>query len=181
MKRILLKWICWAVACAGTATAAPEDTVWQWSVPVGKSRAYLWIPENCGRVRAVLLAQHNMIEKGILQHAEMRRTLSDLGMAEVFVVPSLDPVFQFDQGAAEKYDGILRALAEGLGAWWPGLRLTIDVDQISALHADRAELWAAVSAAEFLSTDEKRAMLGFGPRMPQAVRETHEKFLAWMA
>ena len=59
---------------------------------------------------------------------------------------------------AEKVVG---ALAEGLSAWWPGLRLAVDVDQVSALHGDRAELWAAVSAADFLTREEKREMLGF--------------------
>ena len=58
-------------------------------------------------------------------------------------------------------DKVLGALSEGLGAWRPGLRLMVDVDQISALHGDRAELWAAVSAADFLTRDEKREMLGF--------------------
>ncbi|HEY0324468.1 MAG TPA: phage portal protein [Allosphingosinicella sp.] len=58
-------------------------------------------------------------------------------------------------------DKILSALGEGLGAWWPGLRLAVDVDQVSALHGDRAELWAAVSAADFLTAGEKREMLGF--------------------
>jgi HK97 family phage portal protein len=56
---------------------------------------------------------------------------------------------------------ILDGVAEGLGAWWPGLRLSVDVDQVSALHADRAELWAQVSAADFLTDEEKREMLGF--------------------
>ena len=56
---------------------------------------------------------------------------------------------------------ILDGVAEGLSAWWPGLRLAVDVDQVSALHADRAELWAQVSAADFLSDGEKREMLGF--------------------
>lgn len=58
-------------------------------------------------------------------------------------------------------DKVLGALSEGLAAWWPGLRLAVDVDQVSALHSDRAELWAAVSAADFLTTGEKREMLGF--------------------
>ncbi len=57
---------------------------------------------------------------------------------------------------------ILDGIGGGLQAWWPGLRLAVDVDQVSALHADRAELWAQVSAADFLSEDEKREMLGFG-------------------
>jgi HK97 family phage portal protein len=56
---------------------------------------------------------------------------------------------------------ILGAASDGLGAWWPGLKLQVDVDQVSALHADRAELWAQVSAADFLSDAEKREMLGF--------------------
>jgi HK97 family phage portal protein len=63
---------------------------------------------------------------------------------------------------------ILDAVADGLGAWWPGLRLAVDVDQVSALHGDRAELWAQVSAADFLSVEEKREMLGFGPAAGEA-------------
>jgi len=56
---------------------------------------------------------------------------------------------------------ILRGLADGLAAWWPGLRLQVDVDQISALASDRERLWRQVSAADFLSDAEKREMLGF--------------------
>lgn len=62
---------------------------------------------------------------------------------------------------------ILDALGEGLGAWWPGLRLAVDVDQVSALHADRAELWAQVAAADFLTKEEKREMLGFSREVGQ--------------
>jgi HK97 family phage portal protein len=58
---------------------------------------------------------------------------------------------------------ILRGISDGLAAWWPGLRLTVDVDQISALAADRERLWRQVNAADFLSDDEKREMLGFAP------------------
>jgi HK97 family phage portal protein len=62
---------------------------------------------------------------------------------------------------------ILEALGEGLGAWWPGLRLAVDVDQVSALHADRSELWAQVSGADFLTNEEKREMLGFSREATQ--------------
>ncbi|MFL6845662.1 MAG: phage portal protein [Allosphingosinicella sp.] len=58
-------------------------------------------------------------------------------------------------------DRLLSALSAGLGAWWPGVRLALDVDQVSALAEDRERLWAQVTAADFLSRDEKRAMLGF--------------------
>jgi HK97 family phage portal protein len=57
---------------------------------------------------------------------------------------------------------ILRGLSDGLAAWWPGLALKVDVDQISALAPDRERLWRQVSAADFLSDEEKREMLGFG-------------------
>jgi hypothetical protein len=98
----------------GVARAAAS--VWQWSVPVeGGGRAFLWIPETCERVRAVLLAQHNMIERGILEHAAMRQAMAELGIAEVFIVPSIDPVFQFHDGAGARFDAILGALAEDSG------------------------------------------------------------------
>jgi HK97 family phage portal protein len=63
---------------------------------------------------------------------------------------------------------ILAGLSEGLGAWWSGLRLRVDVDQVTALAEDRERLWAQVSAAEFLSREEKREMLGFSPSPSQA-------------
>jgi HK97 family phage portal protein len=56
---------------------------------------------------------------------------------------------------------ILRGVAAGLGAWWPGVKLAIDVDQVTALAEDRERLWAQVNSAEFLSRGEKREMLGF--------------------
>lgn len=91
------------------------EAVWQWSVPVGEGRAFLWIPEKCEHIRAVLFAEHNMVERGILEHAVMRRTLAELGIAEVFVAPSFDAVFRFDQGAGERFEGIMRSLADESG------------------------------------------------------------------
>ena len=57
---------------------------------------------------------------------------------------------------------ILGGISAALTAWWPGTRLTVDVDQVTALAEDRERLWAQVIAADFLSGDEKREMLGFG-------------------
>ena len=57
---------------------------------------------------------------------------------------------------------ILAGIGEGLAAWWPGLRLRADLDQVTALAEDRERLWAQVSAADFLSREEKRELLGFG-------------------
>ena len=55
---------------------------------------------------------------------------------------------------------LARWLAPAFGA---GLRLVVDTDQIDALSADRAALWERVTKAPFLTLNEKRAMVGFGP------------------
>ena len=60
-------------------------------------------------------------------------------------------------------DRILRGLAEVLAAWWPGLRLDVDVDRVGALASEREKLWRQVKAADFLTDAEKRELLGFAP------------------
>ena len=55
---------------------------------------------------------------------------------------------------------ILDALAQGLAGWFPHAALSVDLDRVPALAEDRAQLWAQVSAADFLSDDEKRGMVG---------------------
>ena len=45
-----------------------------------------------------------------------------------------------------------------------GLRLACDADQIEGLAAEREALWARVAGADFLSDDEKREAVGYGPR-----------------
>jgi HK97 family phage portal protein len=60
-------------------------------------------------------------------------------------------------------DRILSGISGALGAWWPGVKLQVDLDLVTALAEDRERLWAQVSAADFLSADEKREMLGFNP------------------
>src|SRR3954453_10633629 len=43
------------------------------------------------------------------------------------------------------------------------IRVTIDTDRIDALAADRAALWDRVSAAPFLTLNEKREAVGYAP------------------
>jgi HK97 family phage portal protein len=58
-----------------------------------------------------------------------------------------------------------RALTRWLGSrYGEGFRLWVDTDQVDALSAEREALWARVSKADFLSDDEKRAAVGYGPR-----------------
>ncbi len=55
---------------------------------------------------------------------------------------------------------ILDAIAQGLRPWFEGLTLRVDQDRIPALSEDRERLWAQVTAADFLSPDEKRVLVG---------------------
>jgi hypothetical protein len=96
---------------------------WQWSVAVSSPsgltnetpRAFLWIPPDCERVRGVVFGHHNMEEEGVFEHPTFRKTLGELGFAEVWVVPTFDRNFRFDQGAGEKFDAMMSALAAQSG------------------------------------------------------------------
>lgn len=57
---------------------------------------------------------------------------------------------------------ICGGLAQGLDGWWPGLCLRANLDAVPALSEERSALWDRVTAADFLSAEEKRAMLGIG-------------------
>jgi hypothetical protein len=98
--------------------------VWQWSVEfdgiVSKETnaaptAFLWVPENCRHVRGAVVGQHNMLEEGILEHAVFRKKLTDIGFAEVWVTPSFDMVFNFNKGAGEHFDNMLKKLGQVSG------------------------------------------------------------------
>jgi HK97 family phage portal protein len=58
-------------------------------------------------------------------------------------------------------DKILGGIGQGLRAWWPELKLNLDLDGVPALAADRERLWSQLAGADFLSEGEKRVMLGF--------------------
>jgi len=59
-------------------------------------------------------------------------------------------------------DTVLTAIGQGLRGWFGDDGVRVDLDRVPALAEDRAALWAMVSGADFLSTDEKRERLGLG-------------------
>lgn len=104
-----------ALVVVSLFSASAFASEWQWAVPYKEGRAYLWVPPSCKQVRAVVLANHNMIEQGILEHPTFRATLSELGMAEIWVVPGMDIKFDFNAGADKEFESITGALAEVSG------------------------------------------------------------------
>jgi hypothetical protein len=101
-----------SLALLGRFALAAE---WQWSVPDGNGRAYLWVPPDCERVRAVVVGQHNMLEQGILEHTSFRREMQNLGIADVWYVPKFEMQFDFNKGAGEHFQRIMDGLADESG------------------------------------------------------------------
>ena len=58
---------------------------------------------------------------------------------------------------------LLDGMCDGLKGWFEAPSLAIDLDRVPALAEDRQALWSSVTAADFLSIDEKRALLGIAP------------------
>ncbi|MEO1322065.1 MAG: phage portal protein [Pseudomonadota bacterium] len=61
---------------------------------------------------------------------------------------------------------LVQKTASALSVWLRGrfedIAIRPDLDNVPAFAADREALWARVSAADFLSAEEKRALLGLG-------------------
>jgi HK97 family phage portal protein len=59
---------------------------------------------------------------------------------------------------------LARKIFDGLAHWlepyWDHLHISIDLDSVPALAADRERLWRQVTSAEFLTDDERRNLLG---------------------
>ena len=98
--------------------------VWQWSVAVDSvistetnayPQAFLWIPENCKQVKGVVFTQHNMIEEGMLEHPVFRKTMTELGFAEIWITPGLSITFDFNKDAAEDFSYMMKLLADVSG------------------------------------------------------------------
>lgn len=55
---------------------------------------------------------------------------------------------------------VLGALGQGIDAWLGTGALTTDLDRVPELSDERDQLWARIGAADFLSAEEKRALVG---------------------
>ena len=68
---------------------------------------------------------------------------------------------------------LIARTAKALGGWLgpvfgDDLKLSYDTDQVDALAPDRDALWTRLEAATFLTDDEKRAAVGYGPKPTEA-------------
>lgn len=120
MNRYFLVTLLVMLTLTSRSIAAP----WQWSVEIkdfvsGETNdhpnAFLWIPENCRQVRAVLVGQHNMTEETIFEHPEFRKAMSKLGIAEIWITPGIDQRWDVTKGTQQIFEKMMKELAEVSG------------------------------------------------------------------
>jgi hypothetical protein len=110
----------------GAATFSLSAAVWQWSVPVDAiklnsagehPRAFFWVPPNCEQLRAVVLAQYNLLEDGVLENPAFRQNLADLGIGEILIAPTFDTWQNTTNNDAtnKKFAALLKALGKESG------------------------------------------------------------------
>lgn len=104
------------------AQADGPGQVWQWSIPVkgginhqGQPWAYLWIPEDCAKVRGLVLIQNNMEELSIVENQQFRDSMQSIGFGEVWIAPAFRPYFNIQEGDREVLLQLLKDLADVSG------------------------------------------------------------------
>ena len=117
-----MKNVVWLLLCAWTIYSHAAE--WQWSVPVSKviapetgghPQAFLWIPEDCMQVRAVMIGTHNMCEETLFENELFRRGMKEAGVALIWITPGWDQQWKADSGSPEAYWQMLDDLAETSG------------------------------------------------------------------
>ena len=110
IMRFLVSLFC-SMLCAWAYSAE-----WQWSVCVpsvispetgGNPEAFLWIPEDCMNVNAVVAGQHNMCEETLFENPAFREKMREAGMAIVWITPALDFPWDVRSGCN---DALMQAL-----------------------------------------------------------------------
>lgn len=98
-----------------------QNSVWQWMTDITNTSAspkyrhpvaYLWIPQDCLEVKALIVAQHNMEEISILEDTSFRNEMARLGVAQLWICPRYNLGFDFTDGAWEGLDQTLADLAD---------------------------------------------------------------------
>lgn len=63
----------------------PENSIYQYSVPIENRIAYLWIPPNCKQVRGVIISLANMVERDWLEDPIIRKTAAEEGLGIIWI------------------------------------------------------------------------------------------------
>ena len=103
-----------------SATAVGRSGMYQYSVSLtgfiseetGKSpTAYLWIPDGCQQVKAVMLAQQNMTEEMLYKMLSFQQRMKALDIALVWVAPWFSRNWEPSTGCQQTFEEMMVGLA----------------------------------------------------------------------
>ncbi len=111
-------------ASVAHAVGVGGSGMFQWSVELrryisnetGKAPvAYLWVPEGCKNVKAVILSQQNMTEEAIYKNPRFQAKMKKLGVAMVWVAPAFNNNWDPNSGAQNIFEEMMTNLADQSG------------------------------------------------------------------
>lgn len=117
-RRIILSFA--ACVCAFGAQAQ----VYQWCVKMpgiladetnDNPEAWLWLPDTCTRVNAIMFSQQNMTEETIFNSPRFREQMSKLGVGIVWVAPGIDQQWDVRKGTQQVFDRMISDLSTASG------------------------------------------------------------------
>jgi hypothetical protein len=97
---------------------------WQWSVKLdgfispettSAPEAFLWIPNDCNKVRGIVVGQHNMCEETIFENPIFRKNLQESGLALIWITPGISYQWDVKTGCQDIFDKMLVDLANKSG------------------------------------------------------------------
>ncbi len=82
------------------------------STETGKApTAYLWIPEGCQQVKAVVFAQQNMTEEMLFKNPQFRQQMQQLDVALLWVAPWFTQNWDPTTGCQQTFEEMMMAIA----------------------------------------------------------------------
>lgn len=82
------------------------------STETGKApTAYLWIPEGCQQVKAVIFAQQNMTEEMLFKNPQFRQQMQQLDIALLWVAPWFTQNWDPSTGCQQVFEEMMTAIA----------------------------------------------------------------------
>lgn len=73
--------------------------------------AYLWIPEGCQRVKAVVFAQQNMTEEMLFKNQQFRQKMQQLDVALLWIAPWFTQNWDASTGCQQVFEEMMTAIA----------------------------------------------------------------------
>lgn len=115
LRFYLITLLCTVISLLETMAAE-----WQWSVQLpgiisnetnNHPQAFLWIPSDCMKVKAVIIGNHNMTEETLFENPLFRERLSEAGIALIWITPGWDQRWDITTGCQKAFERMMEDFA----------------------------------------------------------------------